>query len=242
MSWMIAIALMVGQPALAAPDATPASGEAGQHAGDHGTDGHGEAAGHGDGGHAPDPWADDNHNGTPNFLDGSDEHYANSWGHPVYLQWVFHGFNLLVLIAGLVYLARKPVGAALRERSLAIQKELEDSYTREHAARAKYQELESRLSGFEAEVARLREEAARTAESERREIIVRGEEAAARVRESAERTIRDETAKATRQLRAEAVDLAVKLAEDTLRNQVGQDDRRRLAESFLDALAGGKRV
>jgi F-type H+-transporting ATPase subunit b len=244
---------LLGAPAFAAaPDAghaeagsPEAHGEGAHGADNHAADGHGDGhagEGHGGGHHQPDPWADDNHNGTANFLDGEDDHYANSWGHPVYLQWIFHGLNLAALMGVLVWFARKPVASALRERSVGIQKELEDAYAREHEARARYEALEARLSGFEAEVARLRAEAAMATEVERRDIETRAREAAERVKESAERTIRDETSKATRQLRAEAVELAMKLAEDTLRAQVGSEDRRNLARNFLDALGGGKHV
>lgn len=222
------------------PPAEQAHG-ADSHADDgHGDDAHGDDA-HG-GGHAIEPLADDNHNGVVNFLDGEDEHFANSWGHSVALQWVWHLLNFGLMIGLLVFFGRKGIAFAVRERSLAIQKTLDDAAEVEHGARQRYQVLEQRIAGFEDEVARMRAEAENTAQVEHDKSLKRASETAARIRESATRTIRDETLRATRELRTEAVELAVKLAEETLRNEVGGADRQRLARDLLASLgseAGG---
>lgn len=247
-----ALALSTATPAFAEPsgDSHGEHAEGGHADGGHGDahgddahgDGHGDAHGGDHGHHALTAWGDDNGNGTPNFLDTEDDHFANSWGHPVWLQWIWHGLNLLVLLGGIGFLVRKPIGAALRDRSLEVQRDLDESAAREAEARAKFEELERRLQGFEAEVAAMREEAARAAATEKAEIEARAQDAATRIGQAAERAIRDETARARRELRAEAVELAVQQAEETLRKQVGNADRQRLAEDLLTSLGaqGGK--
>lgn len=234
---------LTATPALAAPEGGGHGGTETHEAAGHGESGHGDAhgdeahgEGHGGGHHVLDPWADDNGNGTANFLDAEDEHYANSWGHPVWLQWVWHLLNLLILVGGLGFLARKPIAAALRDRSLGIKAKLDESADLEAAARARHEELQRRLAGFEAEVAEMRAEAENAAGSEKDEIMRRADESADRIAEAAERAIRDETARATRELRAEAVELATKLAEETLRNKLGAQDRERLARDLLTSL------
>lgn len=239
---LTSIALLAGVLALA-PAAHAAPGGSGDHSteqahgeGEHGDAAHGE--GHGDHGghHSLTAWGDDNDNGVANFLDTEDDHFANSWGHPVWLQWVWHLLNLVILVGGLAFLARKPIAAALRDRRLDIQKELDESAEREAAARARHEELERRLAGFEAEVAEMRATAEKTAAVEKAEIEQRAVEAAERVGQAAERAIRDETARARRELRAEAVELATRLAEETLRKQLGSEDRERLARDLLTSL------
>ena len=208
----------------------PAGGDA--HGGDaHGGDSHGGGAHHAGG-----PWEDDNHNGVANFFDAQDDHYANSWGHPVYLQWIFHALNLAVLIGVLVWFGRKGVQVALRDRSTGIRAELEDAASVHAAAQARHAELERRLSGFEAEVAGMKAEAARALDVEKRAAMARADEAATRIRDAAQRAIRDEAHRATRTLRAEAVQLAVQLAERTLTSSVDDGDKQRLAAAFLDSL------
>ena len=49
--------------------------------------------------------------------------------------------------------------------------------------------------------------------------------------------MREEVVRARVALRKEAVDLAVKLAESALAEQVSADDQRRLARQLLDTLA-----
>ncbi|MFK7927293.1 MAG: hypothetical protein AB8H79_03845 [Myxococcota bacterium] len=238
-------------PAFASP--TGGHVEGGDHAEATHDDAHGDAAhgdDHGEGGHAvhhsPGPWEDSNGNGTVNFMDAEDEHFANSWGHPVWLQWVWHLLNLTILLVGLVLMARKPVAAALRDRFLGIKKDLDESAEVEQAARTKFEELEQRLVSFEDEVAKMKADAANAAAIEKEAAAQRARDAVVRVAESAQRTIRDETARATRALRSEAVELAVNLAEQTLRNEVGAADRQRLARDLLstlgsDASPGGPR-
>jgi F-type H+-transporting ATPase subunit b len=186
--------------------------------------------------HAGGPWDDDNHNGVPNFLDGADSHYANSWGHAPYLQWIWHALNLALLIGLIVWFGRKGVMAALRDRSLGIRVQLEESAGVHDAAQARYRELEQRLSGFEGEVSAMKADAQAAAAAEHAAALTRADEAAARVREAAERAIRDEVHRATRALRAEAVTLAVELAERTLVAEVGDGDRQRLASAFLESI------
>jgi len=194
------------------------------------------AGGSADGHKAGGPWDDDNHNGVANFFDGTDEHHASSWGHPVYLQWIWHLFNLLVLLGVLFWAGRKGIGAFLRDRALSIKTDLEQADAVQLDATARYQELESRLAGFEDEVASIKAEAERAAKAERALAEQRAHEAAARIRDAAERAIRDETHRATRVLRAEAVQLAVELAERTLKAQVDDSDRQRLAADLLASL------
>lgn len=197
---------------------------------------HGDgAAGDGDH-HSTGPWDDDNHDGTANFLDGSDPEHANSWGHPVYLQWIWHLFNLAVLVGLLVYFGRRGIAAALRDRSLGIKNELESAAGERDQAQGRYQELELRLSRFEDEVATMKTDAQRAVEAERQASVERAEQAAERIREAAERSIRDETHRATVALRTEAVQLAVELAERTLQSEFDDRDRARLATDFLDSV------
>lgn len=220
--------------------ASAGHGDDGHGADSHG-DSHGDGAhgdGHGGGHHGVEPLGDDDGDGTVNWLDSDHEAAAETpFGNvPAAGMWGFHLLNLLILVGVLVWFGRKPIGAFLRDRELGIRKELEDAAGVEAEARSRYQELEQRLAGFEDEVAKMRADAEHMAEVERQEAEKRAQEAAGRIADAAERAIRDETARATRTLRAEAVELAVQLAEDTLRKEVQSNDRERLARAFLDTL------
>ncbi|TVQ90420.1 MAG: hypothetical protein EA397_12600 [Deltaproteobacteria bacterium] len=182
------------------------------------------------------PWEDDTGNGVPNFLDGENEALSDTWGFSPAMQWVWHLMNLLILVGGLVFLARKGIKAALKDRSTAVQKELDESAEVQAEAQGRYEELEQRLAGFEDEVATMKSEAAKAIEAEKAAALQRARETADRIRQSAERTILDEQHKATKVLRAEAVQLAVELAERTLTAELSEDDRKRLASDFLQTI------
>lgn len=233
-------------PAHAAPEGDSHAAEAGHgdaHAADAHGDDHGDAHGGDHGGdhgghHAIEPLADDDGDGTINWLDADHDAGAEtSFGAmPAAAMWGFHLLNLLILVGALGWFGRKPIAAFLRDRELGIRKELEDAAGVEADARSRYEELEQRLAGFEDEVAKMRADARHMAEVERQDAEKRAHEAAGRIADAAERAIRDETARATRTLRAEAVEIAVQLAEDTLRKEVRSNDRERLARAFLDTL------
>ncbi len=87
--------------------------------------------------------------------------------------------------------------------------------------------MTSRLIGRDAEIEAANEEA---------KLVARARDEGQRIGAVAERKIRDEVNRARVALRTEAVDLAVQLAENTLRGAIGSSDQQRLAREFLDSL------
>jgi len=151
------------------------------------------------------------------------------------LAW--HGFNLLLLLGLIFFLARRPVSDALRNRSTAVRRSIEDAQQARQQARAQLEELEEKLADFELQVERLRKEMADQAEHEQAAIISRAERESQVVRVAAERAIRDETLRARRELQHEAVGLAVRLAEEILASQVSDADQQSLARELLETVA-----
>lgn len=194
--------------------------------------GHGEGHGEGDhgGAHHVDYGADDDHDGTVNWLDpDAGEAYQIT-------RLVQHAFNLLVIGGVLFWFARRPVADALRNRAHSIRTELIEAAKMRDEARQRQQEINARLGGFEAELARMRAQAEADAKADEEKLVARANNEAARIRDAAERHMRDELVRARVALRKEAVELAVQLAEQTLRSQVQSDDQRRLAREFLESL------
>ena len=221
----------------------------GHGAGDHG-DGHG-AGGHGDGHghHVPEPFADDDHDGTMNWFDGN---FAGDGKQRTFLgmfnlspagRWGFHAINLALLVGVLVFFGRRPIGEALRLRSAEIRKDIDRAADLKSAAQDRFDAVTFRLNGLEDEIVKMREDASRTVEAEKSAITARAEASAARIADAAERSIRDETERARRALRTEAVELATQLAQETLSNKLQAEDRQRLAQDLLDSLEnlGGQR-
>lgn len=152
---------------------------------------------------------------------------------------IFHLVNLLLLGGLLAWLLRGRIRDSLANRATMIKRDIDEANASRKAAQDRFDELETRLSGFERQLETMREEAEIAAEREREAILERAEGDAIRVRESAERTIRDETERARQTLREEAARLAVRLAREKLEAQVAAEDHKRLADEFLDLVEGG---
>ncbi len=164
---------------------------------------------------------------------------GDAHGGEVHVPWsgiLFHTLNLALLLGVIVWFARRPVSDALKNRAAKVRRDIQSAQDERAAARAELEELEEKLGEFELEVERLRKEMAEQAQHERELILERAEREAEAVRAAAERAIRDETQRARRQLQADAVSLAVKLAQDILAAQVGDADQQALAKQLLDAV------
>ena len=147
-----------------------------------------------------------------------------------------HGVNLLILLVIIGWLAGPAIRDALSNRAASTRKDLKEAAAEKQAAQARYEELEARLSDFEQELAQLRAEAEKSVEREVASVHERAERDARLIWESATRSIRDEVDRARQALRRDAVDLAVELASDQVKQQIGANDEERLGREFLGAV------
>jgi F-type H+-transporting ATPase subunit b len=176
--------------------------------------------------------ADDDHDGSPNWMDADSEGFVlKSVG--------FHAINLVLFLGAVVWFGRRPISDALGNRALAIRKELTESARLRDEARQRNEEMAARLGRIEAEIEGLREDARREAANEERKLIERAEGEAARLAAASERALNDEVVRARAMLRKEAVQLAVQLAEATLRDRVDASHQQALARDFLESLKQG---
>jgi F-type H+-transporting ATPase subunit b len=151
----------------------------------------------------------------------------------------FHLLNFVLLIGALVYAARRPLMDTFRDRALGVRKELTDAARRRDEAHQRHQDLLARLERIEHEVGDMEAQAEVDARREEEKLVDRANREAARIAEQAERNIRDEVQRARTALRQEAVDLAVKLAEGTLKASVSPADQQALAREFLQSVRSG---
>ena len=212
----------------------------------HGADSHdGHGGDHADGGH------DEGHGHHIYYTDDDDEDSIPNWRDPVdgvrkgspeaYVvdDLFWHALNLSILLGLVVWGVRQPLGDVFRERERAIRNELTETSRERDDASQRQQDLLARLEKIEGEVEAMHTDAKAAAEREEAALIERAEREAGRIADQAKRTIRDEATRARNDLRREAVDLAVQLAENTLRSQVASTDQRALAQDFLDSLKRG---
>lgn len=149
---------------------------------------------------------------------------------------VWPTINLLILIAALVYFARKPVQSFFADRRRAIQDELRAAADLLAQAEARHAECQSQLENLEAELDRLRAASQQMARSDHDRIVAEAEAAAERIRVDARTAVEQELRRAHEELREEAAALAVELAGERLREQVTEQDRGRLVDEFIERI------
>jgi F-type H+-transporting ATPase subunit b len=142
--------------------------------------------------------------------------------------------NVLLLLAVLVYFARKPVLAFLAGRRDTIAKSLESSAELLSESERRLAEWSRKAASLEEEAESIRQAVRRAAEAERDRIIADAEVTAERIRQSARAVAERERRMAQEHLRREAADLAVELAAKMLREQVNEGDRTRLLDEFIE--------
>jgi len=150
----------------------------------------------------------------------------------------FHAINFFLLVGLLTFLLRNKIKDALANRAIRVRNSIDTSNRLRKEAQQKFEELDARLDGFEAELVTMRETAEADAKSEQEAILARAAEDAARVTEAAQRSIRDETERARQALRREVAELSVDLAREKLSASVTADDQNRLAGDFIDTVKG----
>jgi F-type H+-transporting ATPase subunit b len=145
--------------------------------------------------------------------------------------------NFALLIAVLVYFARKPVQSYFADRRTAIRKDLDEASAMKRRAEERYAQWQRRLADLDRELAEIRASAQQRAEAERTTLLADARAAADRIRSDAAVAVDHELRRARARLREEASALAVELASGILREKVTAQDRERLIDEFIERIA-----
>ena len=142
--------------------------------------------------------------------------------------------NFAMLAAILVWGMKKAnVSKHLTERQAGIERALKEAVQAREAAEKKYAEYSDKLSKATKEIDEIYASIKKEGELEKERIIAEAKVSAEKIKEQAESTAAREVLKARAELQAEAARLAVQLAEQSLRENVGKDDQNRLVDEYL---------
>jgi F-type H+-transporting ATPase subunit b len=158
---------------------------------------------------------------------------------PTVGQLVWQGVNLAILIAVLVFAARKPVGGFFADRREQIQSDIESAAELLGSAEKRVMDWQGKLSELQSELDEIREISRRRGEEEREHIIAAAHDTADRIKSEAVAMVDQELRRARSELQDEAANLAVDLAAEILREQVSEGDRERLADEFITRVEPG---
>ena len=159
--------------------------------------------------------------------------------HDIMRDLVHPALNLLLLLAVIIYFARKPIKAFFGERRTQIQDELRRAAELKTEAESRYTDWQRRLTDLDTELETIRATARERAEAERERIVADAEAAAERTRRDAHAAVEQELRRARERLREEASQLAIEIAAERLEEQLTDDDRSRLLDEFVQRIERG---
>jgi F-type H+-transporting ATPase subunit b len=178
---------------------------------------------------------------------GEDENakFKNSWSirklaqfthlSPEHAFWLATFLNFAVVAGAIVWAWKKFLPGMFRDRTLAIQKAMEEARKASTEARARLSEIEARLSRLDVEIADMRTAAEKEAAAEEARILAAAEADKRKVIESAEHEITAAVKQARRELAAYAADLAVAHAQKQIRVDAEADQV--LVRGFAEQIA-----
>ena len=148
-------------------------------------------------------------------------------------DFLYRCFSFALMVGMLAYFVTKPIRKGLKARSEEIEKTLADAQAAKEAAEAKHREYSEKLAKATEEIVVITDSIRREGELEREKIMAAANDLAAKIEQEADNKASSVVAKARIELREEAANLAVELAEDMLKKQVSADDQKRLVDEYM---------
>jgi len=160
-------------------------------------------------------------------------------GHPSILkEYIAKIINFAILVIILFKFGKKPLGDFLKKRTELIEKTLNEAREAKEAALKALREAEERVRTKDAEVKVILDAAKKSGELERDRIIEESAKLKEKILEQARTNIDYELKHAKEAIKAEAVELAMELAEKKLREKLTKEEQEKLLEESLGKMGG----
>ncbi len=149
---------------------------------------------------------------------------------------LFKLVNTLV-VAGILYkFAFHPIKNFLKDRREEVRRALEEARAGREAAEKELAEQREKVADLEAELDRVREQGESERAAMREKLEEERESQVSRLLEQTRSTIQLEASRARAELRSRAAGLALGLAEEMLKKELGEADQERFVENYLAGL------
>jgi F-type H+-transporting ATPase subunit b len=152
------------------------------------------------------------------------------------MEWVWRIVNFGILVFILVKFLNKPLRDFLRQRKELIEKSIKEAREAKELAMKALAEVEERLKVKDKEIEEIISSAKSSGEKEKERLIEEGEKLKAKILEQAKTNIEYEVKRAKEAIKAEAVDVAMQLAEEKIKAKITKDDQEKLLAESLKLL------
>ena len=162
------------------------------------------------------------------------EHAADHKAEMIDFGWRVANFAVLLFI--LYKLMWKKMKTFFAGRREGIKASLEEAEVVKAEAEKKFKEYDIKLKKAEEEIQSISEMIKAQGEEEKKRIIADAERSAVKMKEDAKARMDQELKKARNELRLEASELAVQMAEDILKKKVTKEDHESMVREYLDRM------
>ncbi|GAB4294715.1 MAG: hypothetical protein Kow0090_09510 [Myxococcota bacterium] len=155
---------------------------------------------------------------------------------PNIIQLVGLTLNVIVLFGIVIYFAKGPLGKMLVERRREAEDALKETDRIREEAVKKLSEYTEKLSALKDETARLEGEFRNAAELERERILSEAKKQSERLLKETEFAIEQEFRKVKRELVERTAGMALDIAMRIVRENINEEDRKKLTEEYINEL------
>ncbi|CAN2039353.1 ATP synthase subunit b 1 [Candidatus Magnetomoraceae bacterium gMMP-15] len=141
--------------------------------------------------------------------------------------------NFTVLLAGLIFLLRKPVAQGLNARIKGIKDQLEDLDARKEEAEKKIVQYNERLATLDKETEKILADYVKQGEAAKQRILDEAGVQAEKLQGQARKNMTHEFSQARQALQSEIFEKAVVMAEKMIKEKITSDDQDRLVGDYL---------
>jgi F-type H+-transporting ATPase subunit b len=153
-------------------------------------------------------------------------------------EWLWKIVNFSILVFILVKFMGKPMKEFLRKRTEVIEKTLEEAKQAKALAQKALAEVEKRLKYKDREIEEILAASRESAKREQDSFIQQGERMRDKLLEQAQTSIEYDLRHAKNEIRAEAVEIAMELAEKKLQDELTPERQNKLIEESLSKIEG----
>jgi F-type H+-transporting ATPase subunit b len=155
------------------------------------------------------------------------------------MEWVWKIVNFAILVFILVKFLAKPMREYFRKRTEVIDKSLKEATEAKELAQKALQEVQEKLRLKDQEVEKIISSAKASGEAEKERLIEEGKQMSEKIKEQAKTNIEMELQNAKAALRAEAAELALKIAEKKLKEELTEEKQKKLIEDSIKRFENG---
>jgi F-type H+-transporting ATPase subunit b len=157
---------------------------------------------------------------------------------PLWKDYLWKIINFGILFFVLFKFGKKPIQSFLKQRTELIEKTLKEAKEAKDLAQKALQEVEERFRTKDKEIEEILSASKRIGEQERDKLLEEGNKLREKIYEQAKVNIDYELKHAKDAIKAEAVEIAMELAEKKLKEKLTKKDQERLLEESLMKIGG----